>query len=70
MRITIRHGIALGICLSKTGQYDNAAISFENAVALSPDNATYKKNLAGNQKKRQAEPDLELDDGPAPARKI
>jgi hypothetical protein len=57
---------ALGICLSKTGEYETAATCFENALAIAPDNATYKKNQVGNEKKRQAEPDLSLDDGPAP----
>lgn len=57
---------ALGICLSKIGEYEQAAVCFDNAVTLAPENATYLKNQAGNEKKRMiAEPDLELDVGPA-----
>lgn len=57
---------ALGICLSKVGQVDQAAQCFENALAISPDNATYRKNYNGNEAKRAPSSDLELDDGPAP----
>ena len=39
---------ALGICLSKTGQYDQADVCFENAVTLDPSNVTYKKNRDNN----------------------
>lgn len=35
---------ALGICLSKTGQYDDADTCFENALMLDPGNATYERN--------------------------
>lgn len=44
---------ALGICLSKTGKYDDAGLCFDNAVSLAPDNPTYQKNRAGNEKKMQ-----------------
>jgi tetratricopeptide (TPR) repeat protein len=44
---------ALGICLSKTGKYDDASLCFDNAISLSPDNSTYKKNRARNEKKIQ-----------------
>lgn len=58
---------ALGICLSKIGEYEQAAVCFDNAVTLAPENATYLKNQAGNEKKRMiAEPDLELDSSPSP----
>lgn len=57
---------ALGICLSKTGEYEAAHTCFENALALDAGNATYQKNLDKNDKKRGIEPDLELDDEPAP----
>lgn len=53
---------ALGICLSKLGEYENAGTCFDNAVMLAPDNPTYRKNQAGNEKKRQSRPALELDD--------
>lgn len=60
---------ALGICLSKTGQFDAAGTCFENAVTLDPGNATYKKNLDRNDKKRIIqEPEPELDDDPTPAK--
>lgn len=59
---------ALGICLSKTGKYEDAGLCFGNAVALAPDNATYKKNQAGNAAKITEEPDLNLED--EPVRKI
>lgn len=36
---------ALGVCLSKTGDRENAKTCFENAHTLDPDNATYIKNL-------------------------
>jgi len=62
---------ALGICLSKTVQYEDAAVCFDNAVALDPDNETYRKNKDRNDKKRgvQQETSLELDDEPAPVKK-
>lgn len=60
---------ALGICLSKVGNYDQAATCFDNAVTLAPDNATYKKNRAGNEKKRVKDDDLELDDTPEPVQR-
>lgn len=41
---------ALGICMSKLGQYDNADTCFKNALMLEPGNSTYEKNLANNQK--------------------
>lgn len=43
---------ALGICLSKTGKYEDADISFENALMLDPGNATYMKNQEKNDQKR------------------
>jgi hypothetical protein len=55
---------ALGICLSKTGEYESAATCFDNARAIVPENATYKKNQAGNAGKIQKEPDLELENEP------
>jgi Flp pilus assembly protein TadD len=42
---------ALGIYLSKTGEYGEADICFENALTLRPDNETYKKNQDRNRKK-------------------
>ena len=35
---------ALGICLSKSGQYFEADTCFEKALKLDPGNTTYKKN--------------------------
>ena len=60
---------ALGICLSKTGEYESAATCFENALAIEPDNATYKKNQERNDKKRAVQGDLlELDENPVPVK--
>jgi tetratricopeptide (TPR) repeat protein len=60
---------ALGICLSKTGEYGEADICFENALTLQPDNETYKKNKLGNDRKRTVqEPDLELGYDSSPVR--
>lgn len=62
---------ALGICLSKTGEYESAGTCFENAVALDAGNATYKKNQERNDKKRGLQEDsLELDDEPIALRKV
>ena len=67
---------ALGICLSKTGEFEQAGICFENAVTLDPGNDTYRRNKEKNDKKRQVipEPSLELDDEPVvraqPSKKI
>lgn len=44
---------ALGICLSKTGQYEDAAICFENALIQDPGNETYEKNIRNNKKNSQ-----------------
>ncbi|MDD1728661.1 MAG: tetratricopeptide repeat protein, partial [Methanospirillum sp.] len=57
---------ALGICLSKTGEYEQAGICFDNAVTLDPANPIYKKNQAKNDTRIKAAPEesLELDDGP------
>lgn len=62
---------ALGICLSKTAQYEDAGVCFDNAIALDPDNETYRKNKARNDKKRGVQPEesLELDDEPAQVKK-
>lgn len=43
---------ALGICLSKTGEYEDAETCFENALMLDPGNATYEKNREKNDQKR------------------
>jgi hypothetical protein len=42
---------ALGICYSKTGQYEEALNCFENALMLDPGNVTYEKNLQKNEQK-------------------
>lgn len=42
---------ALGICLSKLEEYVKADACFLLALELCPDNATYQKNKAGNEKK-------------------
>lgn len=42
---------ALGICLSKTGQHEDAAECFENALTLSPNNEIYLKNKTRNESK-------------------
>lgn len=42
---------ALGICLSKLGENDDAVVCFENALVLDPKNQTYSKNLEKQQKK-------------------
>lgn len=57
---------ALGICLSKTGEYEVAGTCFENALTLDSSNDTYRRNKEKNDKKRQViqEPSLELDDEP------
>lgn len=39
---------ALGICLNKLGQYQNAATCFEKALLLDPTNKTYTKNRIMN----------------------
>lgn len=39
---------ALGICLSKTGEYEDADTCFENALMLDPGNATYERNREKN----------------------
>lgn len=39
---------ALGICLSKTGHYDDADTCFENALMLDPGNPTYERNRERN----------------------
>lgn len=39
---------ALGICLSKDGNFDQAAICFENALTLVPENEIYIKNIKKN----------------------
>jgi len=61
---------ALGICLSKLGDFEQARLSFENACSLKPENETYKKNFERNEAKRQADPALELDDEPVPVKPV
>jgi len=39
---------ALGICLSKTGEHEDADTCFENALMLDPGNATYERNREKN----------------------
>ena len=39
---------ALGICLSKTGEYEDADTCFENALMLEPGNSTYERNREKN----------------------
>jgi len=51
---------ALGICLSKTGEYESAGTCFDNAVTLAPENITYKKNQAGNAERIQKGPLFEV----------
>lgn len=43
---------ALGICLSKTGEYEDADTCFENALMLDPGNSTYERNREKNDTKR------------------
>jgi tetratricopeptide (TPR) repeat protein len=42
---------ALGICYSRSGQYEDADTCFDNALMLSPGNVTYEKNLTKNREK-------------------
>lgn len=44
---------AYGICLTKLGLFDEAAGCYDNASRLQPDNASYMKNRALNEKKRE-----------------
>ena len=66
---------ALGICLSKSGEHDDAATCFENALMLDPGNSTYEKNQEKNEAKRpvnwQVRPKQEVkaDTKPAPVEK-
>ena len=43
---------ALGICLSKSGELEDAATCFENALMLDPGNSTYEKNQEKNEKQK------------------
>lgn len=43
---------ALGICLSKEGEHDDADTCFENALMLDPGNSTYEKNREKNDQKK------------------
>ena len=45
---------ALGICLSKTGEHEDADTCFENALMLDPGNSTYERNRERNDNKRPA----------------
>jgi len=56
---------ALGICYSKTGDYESAGTCFENALILSPDNSTYQKNFERNEARKSETDDiLTLEDNP------
>ncbi|WP_181391323.1 tetratricopeptide repeat protein [Methanospirillum stamsii] len=57
---------ALGICLSKTGEYEDAETCFENALMLDPGNATYEKNREKNDQKRPVGWKIRENEKPAP----
>ncbi len=42
---------ALGICLSKMGDYEQASICFDNALLIAPNNETYERNKTKNKVK-------------------
>ncbi|MDD1724749.1 MAG: tetratricopeptide repeat protein, partial [Methanospirillum sp.] len=48
---------ALGICLTRLGEYDSAAQCYRNALALEPDNGSYARNSLINENKRKNDPD-------------
>lgn len=56
----------LGICLTKTKKYEDAATSFYNALKLKPDNHTYKKNFNRLEKYYSDSDDIQLDDNIIP----
>lgn len=65
---------ALGICFSKSGEYEDADTCFENALMLDPGNATYEKNRDKNDQKRpvnwQVRPKQEVESQPKSAPSI
>lgn len=57
---------SLGICLSKTKNYEDAATCFYNALSLNPDNTIYKKNFHKLEKFFHDSDDILLDDNTIP----
>ena len=61
---------ALGVVLTKTGQYEDADTCYSNALTIAPGTRVYQRNKDKNQAKWQAGDVLEVeDDEPVPVKK-
>lgn len=59
---------ALGVVLTKTGQYEDADSCYHNALTIAPDTPAYQRNRDKNKAKWKADEVIEVDDEPAPVK--
>jgi tetratricopeptide (TPR) repeat protein len=57
---------ALGVVLTKTGDYEEADTCYQNALTIDPGNETYQKNREKNLTKWEKDDELEVDDDNPP----